>query len=151
MAEKPPIGVTGTTVQSGPNRNTPRRKVKMQSEIQSVFGPTVSSYSREQAILDGVLVDLSQFENIRQHWKLPMACTDSVWGIIEDAIDQGSSDIAGILHDISCTAKHQIGRNSGDTLFFKCIVGLHAVDLQLHCGPGDDPLPVLTLMQLHES
>jgi hypothetical protein len=24
------------------------------------------------------------------------------------------------------------------------------VDLKLHCGPGDDTLPVLTLMQLHE-
>jgi hypothetical protein len=24
------------------------------------------------------------------------------------------------------------------------------VDLKLHCGPGDDSLPVLTLMQLHE-
>ena len=122
----------------------------MQSEIQDVFGPTVYSYSRAQAILDGVLVDLSRFEVIRQHWKLPMVCTDSVWSIIEDAIDNCSSDIAGILHDISCTAKHQIGRNSGDTLYFKCIIGLHLVDLKLHCGPGDDSLPVLTLMQLHE-
>ena len=43
------------------------------------FGETIYSYSRAQAIEDGVLVDLSQADSIRQHWKYPFGCTSVVW------------------------------------------------------------------------
>ena len=52
------------------------------------FGETIYSYSRAQAIEDGVLVDLSHVDSIRQHWKHPFACTSAVWGIIEDALQR---------------------------------------------------------------
>jgi hypothetical protein len=50
------------------------------------FGETIYSYSRGQAIADGVLTDLSQVDSIRQHWKHPFACTSAVWAIIEVAL-----------------------------------------------------------------
>jgi type I site-specific restriction endonuclease len=39
---------------------------------ENVLGETVYSYSRKQAIEDGVLVDLSQIDSIKQHWKYPL-------------------------------------------------------------------------------
>lgn len=59
---------------------------------ENVFGETIYSYSRKQAIEDGVLVDLSQIESIKQHWKYPLACTDTVWSIIEKALTRPSQD-----------------------------------------------------------
>lgn len=115
-------------------------------EINDLFGEPIYSYSRAQAIKDGVLVDLSQFEVIREHWKIEFCCTAAVWGVIEDAVEKHGKDYAGILHDISHMAKLAIGKHSGDTLHFDCIVGSELRSFKLHCGPGDTPVPVLTLM-----
>ena len=112
----------------------------------NLFGTPIYSYSRQQAIDDGVLIDLSQFDVVRQHWKLHFACTDTVWSIIETAVKQHGKDYKGILHDISMCAKIQIAHQNGDTLLFQCIVGPAKHHFKLHCGPGDDPVPVLTLM-----
>lgn len=53
---------------------------------ENLFGETIYSYSRTQAIDDGVLVDLNHVESIRQHWKHPFACTAAVWAMIEEAL-----------------------------------------------------------------
>jgi hypothetical protein len=118
--------------------------------IQNSFSEYIYSYSRRQAIEDGVLVDLTQWEIIRKHWKIHMACTDTVWNIIDAAVKQHGKDLAGVLHDISMMAKIQIPHQNGDTLHFQCIVGPVKHDFKLHCGPGDGPIPVLTLMLPHE-
>jgi hypothetical protein len=123
----------------------------MVSETQNPFGTPIYSYTRAQAIEDGVLVDLTQFETVRQHWKLHFACTDTVWTAIEDAVHQHGHDIEGVLHDISTVAKIAINRNHcADTLLFTVIIGNAHKNLKLHIGPGDDPTPVLTLMLPHE-
>ena len=111
------------------------------------FGDVVFSYSRSQAIADGVLVDLGQFGITREHWKFPMACTDTVWNIIEDAVHNHGQDYAGTLHDIYTMAKLAIRKGQGrDTLLFSVIIASTHRGLKLHIGPGDDPAPVLTLM-----
>jgi hypothetical protein len=117
MAGKPPIGVTDDKDRNGHTFETPSGS-NMKSNIDT-FGEVIYSYSRAQAIEDGVLADLSQFEVIRSHWKLQMCCTYTVWCIIRDA---------------------------GETLHFSCIIGTKTLELKLHCGPGDTALPVLTLM-----
>jgi len=68
---------------------------------ENTFGETIYSYSRIQAIEDGVLVDLSHADSIRQHWKHPFACTSAVWSIIEEALATPGQDVSGICHDIS--------------------------------------------------
>ena len=115
------------------------------------FGPVISSYSRAQAIDDGVLVNLSQFQVIRVYWSLNLCCTDTVWAAIEEAIKSGC-DLDGILHDISWLAKTEISRGNRerDIVHFRVTIGNRDFDLKLHCGPGDDTTPVLTLMQSHE-
>jgi hypothetical protein len=95
-------------------------------------------------------MDLSQFEVIRGHWKINLCCTAAVWGVIQDAVDEHGKDYAGILHDISYMATLAIGKNSGDTLHFECIVGSELRSLKLQCGPGDTPVPILTLMSENE-
>ena len=116
------------------------------------FGDVIFSYTRKQAIEDGVLVDLSQLSPvIRQHWKFPLACTDTVWAIIESALKKDGNDLEGILHDVSTMAKHAIrGAKQGGLIFFKVIIAHQAHELKLHIGPGDTAEPVLTLMLQNE-
>lgn len=116
-----------------------------------MFGETIYSYSRRQAIDDGVLVDLGGVESIRQHWKHPFACTAAVWAIIEAALQQDGLDVPGICHDISTLAKLAIyaAREVACVRFTVSIAGRdHA--LKLHIGPGDTAAPVLTLMLPYE-
>jgi hypothetical protein len=120
------------------------------SDLNDLCGDFIYSYTRRQAIDDGVLVDLSQFAVVRKHWKLHMACTDAVWGIIDHAVKHERKEIEGVLHDISVMAMTRIGRDTGGTLYFDCIIGTEKRSLKLHCGPGDTAVPVLTLMLPNE-
>jgi len=115
------------------------------------FGETIYSYSRAQAIEDGVLVDLSHVESIRQHWKHPFACTSTVWEIIEEALQRPDQDSCGICHDISTMAKLaiQAARDTEQVCFTVIITGKKHV-MKLHIGPGDTAAAVLTLMLNHE-
>jgi hypothetical protein len=111
------------------------------------FGEPIYTYTRRQAIEDGVLVDLSRIEVVRQHWKYPFACTTEVWAIIEVALEKPGQDVAGICHDISSMAKLAIHRaKQPDLINFEVFIAGHIRRLKLHCGPGDDASPVLTLM-----
>lgn len=115
------------------------------------FGETIYSYSRAQAIEDGVLVDLSQADSIRQHWKYPFACTAAVWAIIEGALQQPGQDVSGICHDISTMAKHAIrNARNPELIRFSAFIAGQTHRLKLHVGPGDTPDPVLTLMLPNE-
>ncbi|MEO7799660.1 MAG: DUF6573 family protein [Opitutaceae bacterium] len=121
---------------------------------ENTFGETIYSYSRTQAIEDGVLVDLSQTDSIREHWKHPFACTSAVWAIIEDALEKPGQDVSGICHDISMMAKLAI-RNAQDAreteqIRFDVIIRGKKHTLKLHIGPGDTAAPVLTLMLPYE-
>ena len=121
------------------------------SHSSNPFGSPIFSYSRSQAINDGVLIDLTQFKVIRDHWKIHLACTDTAWNIVEAAVKEHGKDIEGILHDLSVMAKLHIKVAQGtDTLWFQCIVGERTHQFKLHCGPGDSPVPVLTLMLSNE-
>jgi hypothetical protein len=115
------------------------------------FGETIYSYSRAQAIDDGVLVDLSQTDSIRQHWKHHFACTSTVWSIIEEALRQPGQDVSGICHDISTMAKLAICQaREAQQILFKVIIAKQTHELKLHIGPGDTAAPVMTLMLPNE-
>ncbi len=87
------------------------------------FGETIYSYSRTQAIEDGVLVDLSQADSIRQHWKHPFACTSAVWAVIEEALQHPGQDVSGICHDISTMAKLAIRSTRGtEQILFSVLI-----------------------------
>lgn len=118
---------------------------------EDVFGDTIYSYSRKQAIEDGVLVDLSQIDSIKQHWKYPFACTDTVWMIVEKALEQPGQDVSGICHDICTMAKLALKNDDfSERVLFSVVIATKTHELKLHCGPGDTPAPVLTLMLPNE-
>ena len=112
-----------------------------------IFGSPIYSYSRSQAIEDGVLVDLSFLEISRQHWKIHIAASSSVWAIIEDAVQHHGKDLQGVLHDLYTLAKiHIKPATPQERIYFNGIVGRKTYDFILHVGPGDTPVPCLTLM-----
>lgn len=121
---------------------------------ENTFGETIYSYSRTQAIEDGVLVDLSQADSIRQHWKHPFACTSAVWAIIEEAMEKPGQDVSGICHDISTMVKLAIRNTQNphgtEQIRFEAIITGKKHTLKLHIGPGDTAAPVLTLMLPYE-
>ena len=120
-------------------------------QYKNPFGETTYSYSRNQALEDGVLVDLSHVDSIRQHWRHPFACTSAVWSIIEEALQHAGQDLAGICHDISTMAKLAIqDAREADRTIFTVIISRRTRALKLHIGPGDTPAPVLTLMLPYE-
>jgi hypothetical protein len=117
------------------------------SNSNNPFGECIYRYTRANAIADGVLVDLSQVETVKAHWKHPFACTDTVYGIIERAIEAGGCDLNGIMHDIGTMATAE-ARKGGrtDVIHFLVGIGEKLHELKLHIGPGDTAEPVLTLM-----
>ena len=147
-----------------------------QTTIEDIFGECISSYSRAQAIADGVLVDVTEADGVKGHFKFPVAMTAAAYGTCvavggtwePSGNDQetlklpGGQDHAGRLHDI-CTMLKATMRNpqldpeqrrnsAPDRVYFSVLVDAHGdghkkrVELWSLCGPGDDPRPVITIM-----
>jgi len=119
--------------------------------MEEVFGNLIFSYTRKQAIEDGVLVDVSKTAR-EAGFLWPFAMTAEVWTMIEPIPKKFShEDIAGRLWDVLMVARASIrsAQQQQDVIFFDVI--LHQdhhdkVQLKLHSGPGDRGEPVLTLM-----
>jgi len=120
--------------------------------------PVIFSYTRAQAIEDGVLVDLTEWAK-ETGFRIPVACTSAVWHqyIVppEGTRALGQSE-RGRGHDLLWMLYVAIRAskcNSGadDQLFYK-VIFLQAphrqetVTLKTMCGPGDHGEPVLTVM-----
>jgi hypothetical protein len=120
----------------------------------SVFGEIISSYSRSQAIKDGVLVDLATVapDVCRQHYKFSVACTAAVWGIIEKAVKnpRWMNDINGVVHDMLWMSRSRICPVSPEGGLFQVVIkgaGRKSIfTFRIACGPGDQGEPVITIM-----
>ncbi len=124
----------------------------------------ISSYSRAEAIADGVLIDAMTgvFESVsRQHYKYPVAMTSGVFAIIDHAVKAKKycNDYAGVWHDILHMAKHgrDIAGGTGKEIVvyiqrFNADPFLTQIRETFHilCGPGDNAEPVLTVMLPNE-
>ena len=121
----------------------------------SFWGTPIYSYSRTQAIEDGVLVDVSELAR-EAGFKWPVALTAELWALVE-AIPEiySHEDVTGRLWDILNVARWTIQKEaeSGDLLLFKVILHQESsdqVEIKMACGPGDDTSPVLTLLLPHQ-
>lgn len=114
--------------------------------------PIISSYTRAQAIEDGFLVDLDQFDGARGHFKYPLACTAAVWAIIEKAVNnpKWANDYNGVIHDLCWMSKVHAKALDPTTRLFGVIIrgaGRRSnYTFKIVCGPGDTAEPVLTIM-----
>lgn len=110
----------------------------------------IYKYTREQAVEDGTLVDLSQFAASKMY-KWPVACTASVWAIIENAVEhkEWGNDFEGVLHDMLWMSQRPTKKFSESSHLFKMIIFEgKQVDytFKVLVGPGDDSRPVITIM-----
>jgi hypothetical protein len=120
--------------------------------------PVIFSYTRAQAIEDGVLVDLTDWAK-ETGFRIPVACTSTVWHQYvvppEGTRAFGQSE-RGRGHDLLWMLYNAIRatkRNgeADDRLFYK-VIFLQAphrqetATLKAVCGPGDHGEPVLTIM-----
>lgn len=120
----------------------------MSDKDDSLFGDAIFSYSRAQAIRDGVLVDLTEFHSVAKMWKHHLACTSTVWTIIEDCGHIG--DVACQLISVAAQTAAKCAPRNTDTIRFTVTLGAKSHMLKLHFGPGDKGEPVLTLMLTDE-
>ena len=74
--------------------------------LEETYGEVISSYSREQALEDGVLVDLTEWASSTKGFMggftCPVAVTQALWADIE-AIPkslEGIADVRGRAHDV---------------------------------------------------
>lgn len=132
---------------------------KRHSSIDDIFGPVISSYSRAQAIDDGVLVDVS--ETAREAGiAFPVAVTRAVW---EDCCEWTETDakakpiwqsVRGRLWDVVSMLRFAIrARGNRDQLLYRLSRiprpghgAKRLVTLKSICGPSDDAAPVITIM-----
>lgn len=116
-----------------------------------LFGELIYGYSREQAIADGVLVDVT--ETAREAgWRWPVAVTCALWSVIEPIPKRHSYQSAeGRLWDVvwmaSRAAKSSTG---GDRIAFELILlrdgtAKKSARLVSVVGPGDNGEPVVTI------
>ena len=135
------------------------------------FGPMIFSYTRKQAIEDGVLVDLTADGETKllcqeAGFKLPIAMTATAFhdtvlaGTTENAdgefIFPAGQSTKGRLWDVLMVLHYSIRaanrRGDTDRVHFKVSVDEHGdgkhktVCLWCQIGPGDSGEPVLTLM-----
>ena len=115
-------------------------------------------YTREQAIEDGVLIDITKTAN-EGGLRFPTAITAAAWAKYV-AVPPGvtNQDEAGRLWDIVWMLRFAITQHRVDApqILFKLHVSSgedrppEPVTLKAVIGPGDDPSPVITIMLPHE-
>ena len=128
-----------------------------QSSIENIFGEVITSYSREQALEDGVLVDGNQEELTevsRQHFRYPIAMTYAVFAIMEKTVTapRSTCDFQGVWHDVCWMARSPLARIVDPTTrLFTVKIGRKNHHMKVVCGPNDDGSPCLTVMLQEES
>ena len=124
--------------------------------LNEIFGEPISVYSRQQAIEDGVLVDVSQLAK-EAGWKWPVAITQALHADLANIPKQFShEDYTGRLWDVLWMGMLAAKQSRGAVIAFDLI--LHTQDngtegeysVKAVCGPGDNGEPVITIMLPHE-
>jgi hypothetical protein len=128
------------------------------------FGEVISTYTREQAIEDGQLIDVS--ETAREAgFKYSVVLTAAAWADCvawsdDDNEQQAYQDESGRLWDVLFLAFHgiQTNKDSGTQLLYQLYrvprdghsTEAVLVTLKLIIGPGDTPDPVITILLPNE-
>ena len=132
---------------------------------ESFFGEVISTYTRTQALEDGVLVDAGPTAK-EVGFTLPVSLTSAVWTDCvawtdDDSQKQGHQDQSGRLYDVLFMAAFAIrtSEDSGDRLLYELYriprdgssTEAKPVTLKLIVGPGDHGEPVMTILLPEES
>lgn len=122
--------------------------------MNELFGPIVHSYTRADAIADGVLVNLTAaYPEESRLYRYPVACTAAVWSLVVQAVTsrRHNNDEAGVVWDIMYMSQRGIiARPDAQTVLFKVVItgtGTKMIHtMKTVCGPDDNMEPVITIM-----
>ena len=132
--------------------------------VDSYFGEVISTYTRAQALADGVLIDAGSSSR-EAGFRWPVALTAAAWSDCvewteDDSVRQIHQDLSGRLWDVLYMAFHAIRTTikSSDTLQFELYrvprdgrsMDAKRATLKLIVGPGDHGEPVITILQPDE-
>lgn len=125
-----------------------------------ILGKAIHTYTRAQALEDGVLVCANSGsidEVTRQHFKYPVALSARLAEIIQKAVDneRHCNDWKGVWHDVCHMSKGPLYRELDPTTrVFRVIItgaGRNKYwDLKAVCGPDDNGEPCLTFLLRNE-
>ena len=130
----------------------------MSTTLEELFGEVIYSYSREQAIADGVLVDVSETAK-EAGFKFNTVVTRAVW---EDCIawdndnEKAYQDESGRLWDVLFMAAFNARQTNGNNSLFELYripqgkTKAILVKLKSVISGGDNGEPVITIMQPQE-
>jgi hypothetical protein len=149
------------------DKNSKETRLRAQSQIDErtstdtnpeadFFGPAIYTYSRKQALADGVQVDVSKLA-AEAGFKFPVFLTDTVYAAYVDVPDGMScQDEDGRLWDILTMLHHAIKNTPADTpripfsLYVQNVEGKAPTLAVLHavCSAKDfdEPVPAITVM-----
>jgi len=138
--------------------------ISYEKAAESLFGNVISTYTRAQAIEDGVLIDPGSMAR-EAGFKWPVALTADAWAECvvwadDDSRQQVHQDQSGRLWDVLYMASHAIrtSKDSGDRILFQLYrvprdgqsMEAKLITLRLIVGPGDSGEPVITILLPHE-
>lgn len=144
-----------------------QRSDNAEKDAENFAGPPISTYTRAQAIEDGVLVDLMQAETVgavrEAGFRVPVAMTAAAFSQTVMPIDGSplpeGQDLQGRLWDVLWMLKLAIRRSDNPLLRpgpasevrFSLLVNRRLrrhdrVELKALYGPGDNREPVITIM-----
>ena len=119
----------------------------------------IHSYTREQALEDGFLIDVSR-QASEAGVVVPTAVTDAVWTeciAITPEIEGTGQSVEGRIWDVVWMFSRRAKGARENTVKFKIHVrygpkerDVREVDLKAVIGPGDNMEPVITIMLPHE-
>lgn len=121
--------------------------------------PVIYQYTRQEAIADGVLIDLTEWAQ-ETGFKFPVAVTAAVWHdfiVPHEKLQELGQSERGRAHDMLWMLFNAIRGSDGagsavhfEVLFLQYPQRQQKVRLKSHCGPGDNGEPVITIMLPHE-
>jgi len=122
--------------------------------MRDVFGEVISCYSREQAIEDGTLIDVS--ETAREAgFRVPVAITAALHADIKDIpASKSFQDYDGRLWDVLYMGRLAARRGGDDSARLYNLIMHNGrktyYTVKMMIGPGDNGEPVITLMRPDE-
>lgn len=125
---------------------------------ESIFGDLIHSYSRAQAIEDGVLVEVDVELARKVGFTIPIALTYAAWAscipvpdhLKDDPEQSETGRMTDLLRVLRFNIRNRTTRGQEQVDFQLALQqpggGHQPLKLKAICGPGDDPRPVLTIL-----
>lgn len=120
--------------------------------MSEIFGESIYQYTRQMAIDDGVLIDVSELAK-EAGFKVPVAITDNLynkWIEPDEYSKRAGQCTTGRLWDVLIHLHLACKSSKSDTVFINVVFssedGSTTVKIKSVIGPGDKGEPVMTVM-----